>query len=400
MAVCYSPFPPARCSRAPLGCIEPWAVMVICFDHETLPRKGPTNAIGWLAPAAVWLGVGLVAGLLSYDPQVEARGEFVLWNLACWLLWIPLTPYIVSMAGRAPIERGQLAPSLIKHALVFACVAIGHALWSAAVGKVIVSSPAVDIELVGLAERMLLASLIADLLAYGALVAVGMAVEYQRRWHEGQDEATKLAEKLSRAQLEALKMQLHPHFLFNTLHAVGVLVRKRDTRGALRMLIGLSDLLRITLDNAGKQVVPLRQELGFLQRYLRVEQVRFGDRLEVDQHIDSNVLGAMVPNLALQPLVENAIRHGIAPRDAPGAIKLTAEQKGEDRLRLEVADDGVGLAEDSAELSGMGLANVRARLAQLYGDAHHFEISDRKDRPGVVAIIEIPLEFADESKGK
>lgn len=366
----------------------------------------------------VWSLPGLVTGvtgdLASAGGASLARGEFVLWNLAIWWPWVVFTPIVLSLVGRIASHGdggshgndgshgngggsseggGTWWLRLPVHALGWAIIALVHTALAASLAARLVPGLHGDAPFMTIADHLLSTILPGDLLAYAAVTGFALASEYRRRWQTGQDEAQALEAKLSKAQLEALKMQLHPHFLFNSLHALGVLVRKRDTRGALRMLIGLSDLLRITLDNAGKQVVPLRQELSFLDRYLRVEQVRFGDLLEIERVIDQSVLDAIVPSLALQPLLENAIRHGIAPRDAPGSIRLTARRTENGRLRLEVADNGVGLAEDSAEISGMGLANVRARLDQLYGSRHRFEISDREDRPGVVAAIEIPLNF-------
>ena len=340
---------------------------------------------------AIWSVPGVVSGLgLYHSRPAISLADALLSSMLCWYIWVPLTPVVLFLAGRIPFDHGRLGVGIALHSAVALAVAIPHAALSVVVDQLIAPSSQ-GASVVGLAE--LVSPLLMDVLAYTAVVATGLALDYRRRFGEGQALLTTLEAKLSRAQLQALKMQLHPHFLFNTLHAVGVLVRKRETRGALRMLIGLSDLLRITLDNAGKQVVTLRKELDFLDRYRRVEQVRFGDRLDIDMKIDRDVLAAMVPNLVLQPVLENAIRHGIAPRDASGTITVSARRVPGERLLLEVCDDGVGLAEDSAELCGMGLANVRARLDQLYGSEHRFDISDREDGEGVVASIEIPLLF-------
>jgi LytS/YehU family sensor histidine kinase len=157
-----------------------------------------------------------------------------------------------------------------------------------------------------------------------------LAFTYYRKYREGELRAVELQAQLAQAQLQALKMQLHPHFLFNTLNAIAALVRKNENKAATDMLAGLSDLLRLALENVGAQEVSLQRELEFLERYLEIEKIRFADRLQVKMHIAPETLEARVPNLILQPLVENAIRHGIAPRSASGLIEICAERYDED----------------------------------------------------------------------
>jgi LytS/YehU family sensor histidine kinase len=189
-------------------------------------------------------------------------------------------------------------------------------------------------------------------------------------------------------------MQLHPHFLFNTLNAISVLVRKQETGAAVRMLTGVSELLRMALHNTGRQHVPLKQELDFLERYLELEQARFQDRLLVQRHIEPAVLDAQVPNLLLQPLVENALKHGIAARAAAGRLELSATRRGE-WLHLEVRDDGPGLRAGWDAGQGIGLTNVRQRLRQLYGDGHLFSL-ENDPAGGVRARVEIPFRHEEE----
>jgi sensor histidine kinase YesM len=206
--------------------------------------------------------------------------------------------------------------------------------------------------------------------------------------------------QLARAQLQSLKLQLHPHFLFNTLNTITALVTT-DARAAERVITGLSELLRLSLHNAGEQEVPLERELDVLRRYLEIQQIRFSDRLRVEFRIESGVERALVPNLILQPLVENAIRHGLAPRAAGGCVEIRAERAGEagkgEMLRLVVSDDGVGpRAEASARErsgGGVGLSNTWARLGHLYGDQHLFE-AGAGERGGFVVRIEIPYRAA------
>ena len=206
------------------------------------------------------------------------------------------------------------------------------------------------------------------------------AYDYYRRFRERERraaqlevEAAQLETQLAQAQLDALKMQLHPHFLFNTLNSISVLMRD-DATAANRMLIRLSELLRVALKSEGRQEIPLRQELEFLRGYLEIEQTRFQDRLMVDFDIEKETLDAQVPNLILQPLVENAIRHGIAPRAEAGLIQVQARRENS-FVELCVSDDGAGLNESEMQGNGIGLSNTRKRLEKLYGEQYGFEIS-------------------------
>jgi LytS/YehU family sensor histidine kinase len=186
-------------------------------------------------------------------------------------------------------------------------------------------------------------------------------------------------------------MQLHPHFLFNTLNGIVGLVRDNRNPAAVSMLVGLSDLLRHTLDHSAKQEVELRQEINFIKVYLGIQQMRFSDRLTIEFDIDPASVKAMVPNLILQPLAENAVRHGIGRTTAPGVVGISSRVE-EDSLRLIVSDNGAGLP-DNWQLNGsagIGLANTAARLQQLYDDDHQFDIRNQ-DVAGVEAVIVIPF---------
>lgn len=213
-----------------------------------------------------------------------------------------------------------------------------------------------------------------NLLIYWVIVMVTHALDYYRKYRERELRTVELEARLTQARLQALQMQLNPHFLFNTLHAVSALMHK-NVDAADRMMTRLSDLLRYALESTSAQEVTLKEELAFLERYLEIEKTRFGDRLTVRMDIAPETLEARVPNLILQPLVENAIRHGIEPHARPGMIELRARREGS-RLVLVVQDNGKGLARDVPFVEGVGLSNTRARLRQLYGDAHSFELGD------------------------
>jgi two-component system LytT family sensor kinase len=216
-------------------------------------------------------------------------------------------------------------------------------------------------------------------------------LQYYRSFQEKRMAAVKLQAQLSQAQLQALKMQLHPHFLFNTLNSMSSLLQRSgsehtDIQTAKKMIVRLADFLRLTLHNSGAQDVDLRQELEFLRCYLEIEKVRFQDRLTVQMNIDPATLHMRIPNLILQPIVENAIRHGIAPRSSPGTVEIST-MKNNGMLRVLIKDNGPGLSDGFKE--GVGLSNTKARLQQSFGDSYRF-ILENVPTGGAEVILEIP----------
>jgi signal transduction histidine kinase len=235
------------------------------------------------------------------------------------------------------------------------------------------------------------------LMTYFAFVGAGYGFEYLRRYHERQLNAARLREELVRAQLSMLQMQLRPHFLFNTLHAISTLMQ-RDVRLADRVLVRLADLLRHSLRAHETMVVRLKEEVELLGIYLDIERVRFGPRLTVSIDIDG-AEGAMVPHMILQPLVENAIRHGISPMEGPGRLRIAAHRDG-DRVRISVADNGAGISDGDrrgAGGHGVGLANTRSRLQHLYGDDHVFELRSRREG-GLEVVLDLPYSIDAEGR--
>ena len=230
-----------------------------------------------------------------------------------------------------------------------------------------------------------------DLLIYGGVIGICYALDYYRKYREREFLATRLEAQLAQAQLDSLRMQLHPHFLFNTLNNIVGLVRDNKNQTAVSMLVGLSDLLRHTLEHSSKQEVELREEINFIKLYLSIQQMRFSDRLRIEYDIDPATTRALVPNLILQPLTENALRHGIARSADSGVVGISSALEN-GHLRLTVYDDGAGLPDDwqLKGSAGIGLANTAARLQQLYDDDHQFDIRNR-DGGGVEVVIVIPL---------
>ena len=315
-------------------------------------------------------------------------------------LWALATPLVLWFAGRYPVERPRIGRHLLYHfllstllvvVLMSAFQGIYFLLFVRPEGKPFMPSSMIRTVIFNSSE------------SYGVYVLILLlhhVYRFYTRFRQGELRTARLAERLSQAQLQALKMQLHPHFLFNTLHSISSLVHK-DPDAADRMLARLGDFLRMTLENSGAQEVTLRHELEFLRCYLEIEQIRFQDRLTTEIRIDPRAMDARVPNLILQPVVENAIRHGVAPRSSPGRIEVCASRHN-GKLVIEVSDNGPGLASnqraDSLFRKGLGLANTKARLEQLYGAAHHFELAERQGG-GLVVRLEIPADHATPRQG-
>ena len=230
------------------------------------------------------------------------------------------------------------------------------------------------------------------MLIYWVILLINYTFDYYRRFQEGEVKASRLEAQLAQAELQALKMQLQPHFLFNTLHSISALLHK-DVNAADTMIARLGDFLRLTLENAGTQEVSLQEEIEFLRCYLEIERMRFRDRLTVHINIEPAVFGARVPNLILQPIVENAIRHGIAPRSRPGRIEIYARRQ-DSILQVQITDDGPGLPVNGNSKGilkeGVGLANTQARLQQIYGKAHRLDLANAP-MGGLTVTLEIPF---------
>ncbi|NPD22563.1 sensor histidine kinase [Corallococcus exiguus] len=310
-----------------------------------------------------------------------------------WQYWALATPFILALGQRFRLERGVWPRSLavLLAALVAVMVPYVSIIYFAA--RATGETWLLESTWARMLPLMMAKYSVLSLLIYGGILAIGYAVDYHRRFREGELAQAHLETRLAHAQLDALRAQLHPHFLFNTLNAISVLVRKQDTAGSIRMLTGVSELLRMALHTTGRQQVPFHEDVDFLERYLDIEQTRFQDRLQVVRAINPATLGALVPSLILQPLVENAIKHGIATRSGPGRVELRASREGA-RLVLEVLDDGPGLAPGWDRQDGrIGVANVRDRLRQLYGDRHVFTLENRAGG-GVRARLELPFQAA------
>lgn len=305
-----------------------------------------------------------------------------------WLPWLVASPFVIAVARRLPL-RG---PHLLRHLMIHLVAAIAVSAAVMAMTFLFRSLGGIPLSRSYAAEY--LRSVHSLAVVYGLLVAGVQVAESLRRTREREGHVVRLEVQLADARFAALQAQLHPHFLFNTLHAVSSLIHEAPD-AAEDMLTALSDLLRITLGRGHEREVTVREDVDFLERYLEIEKMRLGDRLQVTLDINSETADLLVPSFAIQPLVENAIRYAIAPRRAGGRLEIRATRV--DRsLRVTVADDGPGLQAPPGERAGgwgIGLENTRARLAQLYGTEHRFTVADRPGG-GAAVTIEIPARHA------
>ena len=319
-------------------------------------------------------------------PAVHIFGH----SVAQWYPWIPVTPGIFAIHRRWPIASRRWPVALGAHGVLMSVVfllqnwltlAIGHAT-----GHVLPTT--------GFWRNFtnLVVNLsLYDLFIYSGVVSVAVGLDYAKRYRDRDLRASQLETQLERARLEALQMQLQPHFLFNALNSIAMLVRRERRDEALDVVVGFGELLRYVLDEAGTMDVPLEDELGFVRRYLEIEQVRHRDRLVVEYDVAPDTVRAVVPNLVLQPLVENALKHGIARRTVGGRLRIATRRRA-GVLRIEVENDGPPLPDGFSldQASGLGLRNLRERLAAFFGDAARVTLGATPEG-GVLAAIEMPF---------
>jgi len=330
--------------------------------------------------------------LMAISDSKEMHWRKVIpYSLIFWYSWAIFLPVIVWLCRRFRIDRKQLKTNLVVHFLASFVFAFGHQVFMEVVVMLLDrngSAPPFSLKLIPyiLSDQLFTS----DFIIYWLILFANHALEFYRRYRDGESRAAHLESQLAQAELRALKMQLQPHFLFNTLHAISALIHK-DPEAADTMIARLSEMLRLTLHNVGHQEVLLKEELELLQKYLEIEESRFRDRLKVEMGVDPAALDAWVPNLILQPLVENAIRHGIAARSDAGHIEITCERE-EGMLQIQIIDDGPGLPNGQAARikEGVGLSNTRARLQQLYGEEYRFEMANG-DKGGLRVSLAIPF---------
>jgi len=362
----------------------------------------------WRIPVVVVLGAlaaSAFSTVLAHQLMRAVGQEPQLWRIAFlnatfWFGWVLLAVPLVWLARRVRIDRRPRIAVPVHIAAIVAAAGLHVTLQTtadtldwwwlmSATRPEMLEANGWEVYWVELFPFVLRRLIDWELIAGAAIVGIAHAFFYYQESRERAVRTAQLETRLVEAQLRMLQHQLHPHFLFNTLHAISALMH-RDVRAADRMLAQLSDLLRLTLNSVTRPEIRLNEELEFIQKYLQIEQVRLGDRLTVEWHVDADVLDAAVPALVLQPLVENAIKHGIAPNAGPGRVAIGARREG-DQLIMTVTDTGPGPSDRKlAELStGIGVANTRARLTHQFGA--HFRFEFRKLPDGFMVLVAIPF---------
>ncbi len=349
--------------------------------------------------SAGWIAVGLVFSAVSYGVALSQNDKrfgiaaALKLNLLLFGLWGVFSPLIVRFCRQFRVEFRRLnvrnlaihVPAVMIFSLIHE-LSLLTILWST-------SAPVrAEFSLLGYYGKHFGYGFYIDLIIASLIVIGAHALLYYDDFRASELQQSSLKTQLAQAQLRALKMQLHPHFLFNTLHSISSLVLE-DPPKANSMIARLGDFLRLTLENSDQQLVTLKEETEFLRTYLEIEQVRFGDRLQVAFEIEPVTLSAQVPHLILQPIVENAIQHAVAPRIARSQIQVYANQRN-GLLCLEIRDNGPGIvsSDDLVANNGLGLNNVRARLNQIYGQNFRFELTNNQGG-GLTVGVEIPFQI-------
>lgn len=360
---------------------------------SAVARRGESR-LYWLSILSAWLLLSLItaAQRLAGSGPGDSSGAFLVylfWSGVVWIYWALVTPLIFWLGRRIPLSRQSLSYALPAHfglAVLFGLLhlAVWAALGANFSGMNDGRSVSFRDEFVQLTRYLPYI----EVIFYWAILGAGTAEDTYRQARARELEAKALEAQLHQARLQALRMQLQPHFLFNALNTVAMLIRNGEHQQAVEMTAGLGELLRWSLDENTEQEVTLEYELEFIRRYLALEQFRFSDRLRVEIEVPAELLFALVPNLILQPLVENAIRHGVAQSSSAGLVRIVARRVNE-WLELCVQDDGKGLPDDWELAQGIGLDNTRKRLAQLYGARAELTLQNASGA-GVVARLKIP----------
>lgn len=351
--------------------------------------------------SAVWVLLAfLVSGVFYFS---QARRDYpigwkdvFMWQAVIYS-WAILTPLIFFFAKRFRFGQRNWWHLLPAHFIAAAVFITLHATIYTTFFKIVDSATlaesggflAVTFNVAATHQPLII-----DLMLYFFLLSSIYMLDFYQSFQAEQLKSSELKAALANSQLSALKMQIHPHFLFNTLNSISALMHE-DVKAADKMVARLGDFLRMTLENAGDREVSLKQEMEFIEQYLEIESVRFEDRLVVTMNFEPETLSARVPNLILQPIVENAIKHGISRQSQVGSVIISSERH-EDRLRIRIEDSGPGL-QPSNEIykggnnAGIGLTNTRARLAHLYEKNYRFEINNAVPH-GLIVTLEIPFE--------
>jgi two-component system LytT family sensor kinase len=362
------------------------------LDRSPRPRAGwPLS--GYVAAVVAAVAESLLLATenwlnLRHAGHPETWLSLFIWELPNWFIWLLMAPAIFWLARRLPVYGPRRWLHLALHLPLSAASVFISLLFITTLKNPLVPGAPTGVSgvfLVSWNEFMRVFAIIMPF--YWVVLGAATAIDLMRESRRRAVRAARLQTQLERARGDLLRMQLQPHFLFNTLHAVSALM-DRDVTAARRMITRLSDLLRLSLDNDSRYEVSLDEELEFLDRYVEIQRIRFGVRLRVFYDLAPDTRRLMVPRLLLQPLVENAITHGLSRLERPGTVRVESSMEGS-RLVIRVLDDGAGLPGGAVAREGVGLGNTRLRLEQLYGESHRFSISDRAEG-GCEVRIELP----------
>ena len=360
-----------------------------------VPLPAPTQyGVRWRTVFAVATGLGAVSSLVAWQFALSLGHPASYWrtlvilNATYWYVWALLAPSVVWLSQHFRFERQGLVRAVSVHLPSVVLFSLAHIAAMQGVQWWLVAADGRPFDFGAEFRRAAIVNFDWEMMTYWAIAGISHAVLYYRESRDRAVRALLLENKLVDAQLKTLQQQLQPHFLFNTLHAISALMH-RDVESADRTLMRLSDLLRMTLDNLGQQEVTLKSELEFLAKYLEIEQTRFADRLIVRFDVAPDALDTLVPTLLLQPLVENAIKHGVAKKAGLGHIDITV-RRDHDKLWIEVRDDGLGLSDSAlnALQKGIGVSTTRARLQHQFGADYRFEF--HRLPQGVAVVVAVP----------
>jgi two-component sensor histidine kinase len=360
------------------------------------PAPNVARAPAWLWIALIWSGLGLFDATQTVL-VMRSEGMHHAWLLlfvtlfVSWLPWAAATPLVMRLLVRFPLARWRRPSTWLVHAAACAGIGLASSAWMGWMDKTCdpwLRTPSAG-PFLPLWFNKFYNGLLAYLLLYAGILAVSYVIESRQRLAQQETETARLNEQLSKAQLNALRRQIEPHFLFNTLNAIAGLVRENRNDDAVSMIAGLSDFLRRVVQDSNRQEVSLGDEMEFVQKYLDIQKVRFAERLQLSVNVPDELSSAQVPSLILQPMVENAVKHGIAKRAQGGAIRISAFRSN-GTLTMRVYNDGPKLAENFEAETGTGIANARTRLQSLYGNA--FDLSMKNQEPGGVEVsVSVPF---------
>jgi two-component system LytT family sensor kinase len=357
------------------------------------------RSIPWRWIAALWCAGGLFEASQAVLIMRFAEGRSYAWlplfvtELAAWLPWALATPWIISLARRHPIIRGTSIRTVAIHLAACAAIGLVAEAWSTQLHRLARSwigrEPPTFWDAWG---TTLLYHAMIYVTGYALILAITYLVDSRENFARQMTETARLNEELSKAQLAALRRQMEPHFMFNTLNSIAGLVRDHRNDAAVSMIVGLSEFLRRATEDSHRSQVTLAEEVEYLQRYVDIQKARFGERLQFSVDIPADLLEAQVPSLLLQPLVENAIKHGVATRVAGGNVRVTGARR-DGGIHLSVYNDGPSLPEDWQSNGGVGLANLRTRLKILHGEDSDLQMR-RAGADGVQVVVTLPLQDA------